>query len=320
MTTEEIHLIDYLREIEDITDLNGCFFVNVEDYTVIESTIPFYIPEEILWELSVLRDTFQQFATGFSHGTLQELTIEGDRGYIMLYNVPPHLILLAMGAQDINLNFVKLAMIDVLKNIRKEIFDMGDAVLKIPSKGFGKVGAKVEKVPEKEVSISKVIVPEPVTEPTAPELVKPEPIQEPVGPEITPEIEMDVETTQAQTIPPTEQVESEAAPKIKDTAKIGILDLINSIEEKSSDEKYIVIKNIFSLLKEDLSVVTGSKFSEILEKLKDAILEHVGTSLALFDISRCSRDLSKNHDKFTPNEIKRYAERIDNWESRIIKL
>ncbi|MBN1800439.1 MAG: hypothetical protein JW891_02980 [Candidatus Lokiarchaeota archaeon] len=317
ITTEGIKLLDYLREIEDITDLNGCFFVNVEDNTVIESTIPFFIPEEILWELSVLRDTFQQFASGFGHGPLQELTIEGDRGYIMFYNIPPHLILLAMGAQEINLSYAKLAMIDILKKIRKQIFNLGDDVLKLPAKGFGKIGIEIEQE-TKETAVSRIIIPEPVEEPTAPEMLMSETGEELIDLPVTPEVLVECE----ENLPsiPLEQSKPPITSEAHESRESGLLDLINSIKAKSNDEKYIVIKNIFSILKTDLPNFTGVKFSEILETLKDTILEHLGTSLALFDISRCSRDLSKNHEKFSPNEIKRFSERIDNWASRIIKI
>ncbi|MFX1238815.1 MAG: hypothetical protein ACFFAS_13300 [Promethearchaeota archaeon] len=316
ITTEEIKLINFLHEIEDITDLNGCFFVNVENYSVIESTIPFFIPEEILWELSVLRDTFQQFASGFGHKALQELTIEGDRGYIMFYNVPPHLVLLAMGAYDINLSYVKLAMIDILKNIRKEIFKLGDEVLKIPPKGFGKIGIELETEPKKP-AVSKIIAPEPVSEPTALELVVPQKEELKVNDDQP--VEMITESIQTQSSVSTEEITSKASTEVKEPEEMGLFELIDSVKDQKIDEKYILLKKIFSQLKEKFPSFTGVHFSKALNKIKDIVLEHIGTSLALFDISRCSRDLNKNNNQLTPKDIKRYSDRIDNWASRIIK-
>jgi len=322
--SDTINLMEYLREIEDSTDLNGCFFINVESYKVIESTIPFAVPEEILWELSVLRDTFQQFGKGFQHGNLQELMIEGDKGYILFYNVPPHLILLAMGKYDINLAYVKLAMIDVLKNIREEIKALGDQVLAIPGKGFGKIGIEVkpsELIPVPESTLSERIVEEqPISRPTIIEEAIPEmEVQEPTISESEaieiPEPEPVIEAPES-----LESIEvSPIIPPVSVEKKLDLSDLINSIKEASDDEIFIILNKAFNNIKEEIVNLTGEKFSEILELLKDAILERIGTSLALFDISRTSREVNKNHNKLQPNEIEKYKDRIENWMKRIIK-
>ncbi|MFX1276597.1 MAG: hypothetical protein ACFFAT_16345 [Promethearchaeota archaeon] len=322
--SDNINLMEYLHEIEDTTDLNGCFFINVESYKVIESTIPFAVPEEILWELSVLRDTFQQFGKGFQHGNLQELMIEGDRGYILFYNVPPHLILLAMGKDDINLAYVKLAMIDVLKNIRDEIRALGDKVLTIPAKGFGKIGIEVE--PIKPISASESTISEPI--PVEQPISEPEAIKTTI-----PEMEVkEISISEPETLeaPPSEPVIERATSlvPVETTTTLpaseaeeipNLSDLINSIKQASDEEKFTILNVAFNRLKEEIVNLTGVKVAEILEQLKDAILERIGTSLALFDISRTSREVNKNHSTLQPNEIEKYKDRIQNWATRIIK-
>ena len=92
-------IIDVLHEVEQVTSINGCFLLRAQDNAVIESTIPQKIHDDILWEIAVLRDTFQQFAQGIDHGVLNDITLEVDRGFIFVYNLPPHFILLAIGAK-----------------------------------------------------------------------------------------------------------------------------------------------------------------------------------------------------------------------------
>jgi len=268
--TEILNLFDMLREIEDITDLNGCFFVNAENNTVIESTIQSPIPEDILWEIGVLRDTFQKFANEVNHGETTEIMLEGDKGYVLMYNLPRPLILLTMGSYDLNLSYVKLAMIDILKRIRKRIVEIGDELLMVPTKELGAVTTRME------------MVPIPVT---------PEPI---IPEQITPELEIGED--------------------------LNILTLINSLENKSDEDKHITFKKIFYALKAQIKSLSGVEFSKLLDVLKDAILTNIGTSLALFDISKHSRDISKIDQLLSPEVLKKYYERIDNWESRILKL
>ncbi len=322
--SDTIKLMEYLREIEDTTDLNGCFFINAENYRVLESTIPFAVPEEILWELSVLRDTFQQFGKGFQHGDLQELMIEGDRGYVLFYNIPPHLILLAMGKYDINLTYVKLAMIDILKNIRKEIQDLGDDILTIPSKGFGRIGKKVELLeptPVSEPEVSKPIAGKPLI-PESATIMKTIPeveVQETVTPEQE-TLEVSISEPVIETSTSIEPIETpQTMPTSTTDEEMDLSGLITSIKEATEEDRYLILSTIFNKLKDEIVNFSGVKFSEILELLKDAILEKIGTSLALFDISRTSREVSKNHNKFQPNEIEKYKDRVENWKNRIIK-
>ena len=100
---------------------------------------------------------------------------------------------------------------------------------------------------------------------------------------------------------------------------LNLSDLIKSIKQASDEEKFTILNVAFNKLKEEIVNLTGINFSEILEQLKDAILERIGTSLALFDISRTSREVNKNHNKFQPNELEKYKDRIDNWTKRIVK-
>ncbi|MFX1477619.1 MAG: hypothetical protein ACFFCI_05775 [Promethearchaeota archaeon] len=283
--TEILNLYDMLHEIEDITDLNGSFFVNAETNTVIESTIHSQIPEKILWEIGVLKDTFQQFANAVNHGEVTELMLEGDKGYILLYNIPPHLILLTMAPYDINLSYVKLAMIDILKRIREKILKFGDEILKIP--------AAEPIVPPQKVEIeSKQITPEQVT----PEQITLEQVA-------------------------SEQVASEQVTPLLETGdNLNVLTLIHSLENKSSEDKYIIFKKIFKALKFQIKSLNGAEISKLLDVLKDTILTNIGTSLALFDISKHSRNLNKINQLLSPEDLKKYHERIDNWEKRILKM
>lgn len=293
-----INLIDFLKEIEEITDINGCFFINVEDNFMIESTIPFKIPKEILWELCVLRNTFQQFSDGFNHGKLNELLIEGEKGYLLLYNIPPHLILLAMGSIDINLSYVKLAMIDILKNIREKVAEVGDEILKIPAKDLGMVGETIEME----------------SSPLLPTLETLKPVRiKTVTPSPTISTSIKKESITSETITTTPII-SEAS------EDLNIVEMINSLKNKEGKEKHVALKKIFDTLKVEINSMTGVKFSELLNLLKDAILENFGTSLSLFDISKCIPDLSKMHQALSPDAISKYQYRIDNWASRIVKL
>ena len=298
---ETTDLLEILHEIEFITDINGCFFISVEDNSLIESTIPFNIRKEILWEICVLRDTFQQFANEIKHGTLSELMLEGDKGYIFLFSIPPHLVLLAMASYETNISYLKLAMIDILKRIRERIKELGDDVLKIPAKEFGVLGEKI--------AVSKKVVTPILSKPT-PVVVEP--------PKPTPVV---VESSK----PTPVAVESSKPTPVASIAKhlkeeLDLEAMISSIKTKELTEKYKTIKKIFDVLKQEIKMLTGVECSKILNLLKEAILENIGTSLALFDLSRNSAGLSKIHDKLPLEEIKKYQNKIDNWSNRIVKL
>ncbi len=95
--------------------------------------------------------------------------------------------------------------------------------------------------------------------------------------------------------------------------------MIKSIESKNTTEQNQILGKIFENLKIQMKKLTGVKMSKILLELKETILNNIGSSLALFDISRSEGDLSKIHDVLTPDLVSKYEEKIDNWVSRIVK-
>ncbi len=330
---EKYNLVGYLHEIEKVTDLNGCYFINVENDVVIESTIPFKVPDEILWEIGVLRSTFRQFSQGIQHGGLNELMIEGDKGYILLYDIPPHLLLLAMGSEEINLSYVRLAMIDILDRIRTDIAEIGDAILKIPAKDFGVLGEKDERTPilitaTEPVQVENTAIISPIVPDIEPpikteiesirvEQINKEIIQPEIKvPDITPVKPREIE--QIELKPIKEQPIIVETPNIK--AKMAMLmDKINSIQDKNVKEKYKTLESIFEEIKSHLHSFSGVELYELLESLKDAILLNIGTSLALFDISKVAQEYKKIESLIEPNECDKIIKRINTWKVRIIK-
>ncbi|MBY9007423.1 MAG: hypothetical protein KGD63_11765 [Candidatus Lokiarchaeota archaeon] len=309
---EKIELLQILNEIEYITDFNGCYFINVENNSLIESTIPFNVQKDILWEICVLKETFQQFADEINHGNLSELMLEGDKGYIFLYNIPPHLVLIAITSYETNISYLKLAMIDILKRVRERIKELGDNILKIPPKDFGILGEKLE-IPEKEIvpvlSKSKGIITE-----SSESISVPDKITKPIPNIIETPIPLPIETESSKTKP------IDTAVKPLKSIQNMIKSMIDSLEGSNQVEKNGIIKDIFDIIKKELENLNGKDISEILNLLKDAILENIGTSLALFDLSRNSTELSKYSDKLKIKDIKTYQEKIDNWANRIIKF
>jgi len=335
--SDNYNLISYLNEIEKITDLNGCFFINVRDDKVIESTIPFKVPEKILWEIGVLRDTFRQFSRGINHGALNELMIEGDKGYILLYDIPPHLLLLAMGSEDVNLSYVRLAMIDILKRIRERLKDIGDEILTLPGKKFGLLGERGERIPTQVTSLEPETTEseEPIMEkkseitPTQSKIMEVEnqhreSIETQKYQQKEPELEktkpIEIETTVERSVE-LHPIEKE---KIQETKTItekkrNLKNLIRSLEEKAGDKKYETLELIFEEFKQQLQALSGEKLFKLLEELKDAILLNIGTSLALYDISKTAKELKKIQGNLNSDDINRISKKISNWKSRIIK-
>lgn len=301
---DDFKLINLLREIEDITDINGCFFINIENNAVIESTISFEMPETILWEISVLIDTFRQFSLGVDHGELNDLMLEGEKGYVLLYFIPPHLILMALGADDINLSYVQLAMIDILNRMRKKLLEIGDKILKVPPKTKVELAIESKKMPTLVTAIS---TQRPI------ESISSEPKT----------ISTSIKTEESPF--PSEPATISASPEaistpLKIVGEDNILEMIESISNKNQKEKYLVLKTIFESLKQELKSITGTRFAELLDILKDEILNNFGTSLALFDISKAFREVIKISDKFNDEDIIKYQNRIDNWINRIVKI
>lgn len=332
----EISLMEYLHEIESITDVNGCYIINVEINKVIESTVPFKIPDDILWELGVLKTTFKQFANGINQGELNDLIIEGEKGYIFLHSLPPYLILLTMGTQEINYSYYKLAMIDIMERIKERVEHLGEELLTIPPKEFGIVGGTPGVIPkpfEPKILI-KTDISEKVSEtstltssvkepPVKPAPVKITPTETPSSPKpiekqlIGMPIEEETPIERVVQLKPIE--ESPAKAEVPVALQVDFVALINSISSKSGKDKHIILEEIFYELKLQLNSLTHIKLSNLLELLKDAILENIGTSLALFDISKAVRDLEKEDKMLTTEEITKFRERIDNWGSRIIQ-
>jgi hypothetical protein len=124
-------------------------------------------------------------------------------------------------------------------------------------------------------------------------------------------------------------VKTPTAPVIQVPAKVetpielvegkGLEDLIKSISTETGTQRNQILRKIFDELKIKITKLKGTEISKLIELLKDTILETMGTSLALFDISKCAQDLSKLNKPISPDSIKRYQERVENWATRIIK-
>ena len=121
-----ISLKSELSEIENVTEVNGCFLLRAPENKIVESTIPLNINADILWEVCVLRDTFQQFSEGLEHGDLKEITLQGNKGFIFLRKLNREFILLAMAPNTVNLGYFKLAMIDIINRINQKINSLQD--------------------------------------------------------------------------------------------------------------------------------------------------------------------------------------------------
>ena len=115
-----------LVEIEEITDINGCFLLRASSHVILESTIPIKIHDDILWEIGILRDTFQQFVEGIEHGNLGEIMLEGDKGFIFMYRLEGDFVLLALAPKTINIGYMRLAMIDIIPTLNRKIRDAGE--------------------------------------------------------------------------------------------------------------------------------------------------------------------------------------------------
>ena len=117
----QLDLMDEINEIENVTEVKGCLLIKADTNTVIHSTIKMDLDEDTRWEITVLRDTFQQFSRGLKHGTLNDLTLEGDHGFIFLYVLPPRYLLMLIGPKDINLAYLKMGMYDIIERITAKV-------------------------------------------------------------------------------------------------------------------------------------------------------------------------------------------------------
>ncbi|MEJ2280075.1 MAG: hypothetical protein P8Y70_20350, partial [Candidatus Lokiarchaeota archaeon] len=77
---------------------------------------------------------------------------------------------------------------------------------------------------------------------------------------------------------------------------------------------------IFNALKMKLNTMSKADLSNILDTLKDSILNKIGGSLALFDISKSVRELENDHEIMDSQQIIEYKSRINNWANRIAKV
>jgi predicted regulator of Ras-like GTPase activity (Roadblock/LC7/MglB family) len=316
---ENVTVSEELREIENVTNINGCFLLRARDNAIIDSTLPLKIPDEILWEIAVLRDTFQQFSSGVEHGSLKNITLEGERGYIFIYNLPPQFILLAMGAKDLNLSIIQFAMLDILQRINRKIEILGETLLNAPAKAFAAVGEGAAipalvtseekgKIPKEIPAVSSARVAAQARAALA-EAREREPFI-PVPAPITP-----VEQPPA-TVTPVEQ-----PPVVSFPVQLGVSipETLPELKGKSQAEKNTILSAVFERLKVDVKTAKGAEVAALLEMIKDAVLENFGTSLALFDISRNARDFKNVHAQLTPQQVLLLRDRIMNWAQRIIK-
>jgi len=95
--------------------------------------------------------------------------------------------------------------------------------------------------------------------------------------------------------------------------------LLKELDQKSAEDQNKIIRQIFELLKNKCSELKGTQISDLLMQLKDVILENIGSSLALFDITKQARELKNLDILLTPSKVNYLIERIDNWVKRIIK-
>jgi len=327
MVMEEVK--DLLKEIEDVTEINGCFLLRSLDNAIIESTIPMKIPNDILWEISVLRDTFQQFSSGFDHGSMNELMLQGDKGFIFIYNLTNHFILLLLGPKEINLPNFKLGLFDIIKRFIKLLEKEGQKLLTTEQLQLAAIGEGKEILPTLVMSESDLKAKPPVVEIKAQKVV---PTAEIKAEQVTPTAEIKAEQViptaeiKAEQVIPTAEIKAEQViptveTKVEEGPTLSIESIINSIktlDQKSKEERLKIIEDVFNFLKNQCTELKGSEIGNILLLLKDAILENLGSSLALFDITKQARELKSIDNKLIPAKVNFLQDRIKNWVERII--
>ena len=316
MVMEEVK--DLLKEIEDVTEINGCFLLRSLDNAIIESTIPMKIPNDILWEISVLRDTFQQFSSGFDHGSMNELMLQGDKGFIFIYNLTNHFILLLLGPKEINLPNFKLGLFDIIKRFIKLLEKEGQKLLTTEQLQLAAIGEGKEILPTLVMSESDLKAKPPVVEIKAQKVV---PTAEIKAEQVTPTAEIKAEQVIPTAEIKAEQVIPTVETKVEEGPTLSIESIINSIktlDQKSKEERLKIIEDVFNFLKNQCTELKGSEIGNILLLLKDAILENLGSSLALFDITKQARELKSIDNKLIPAKVNFLQDRIKNWVERII--
>jgi len=312
--TETLYLKPLLQEIEETTDINGCFLLKATENRIVESTIPLTISQDILWEISILRDTFQQFANEMAHGTLKEIMLEGDKGLIFLHKLSRDFILLALTPQDVNLGYLRLSMLDIIDRINSKINGVSEE----------EINRLVAHCVELELAASKINAnPVPMT-------AQRESVSQPVKPVSTPvasKVITPVNSVSVNTSPPSVPVNTALPKDVPVSQNIpavvsggDIASLVKSMSlKKVPSERTPILSQIFNLLKSESDSLIGSDLAKHLNLVKESILEIGGGGVVLFDISKSVRELQRLSCLFEPKDAATFKARIDNWAQRLMK-
>lgn len=296
-----------LIDIEDITEINGCFLLRAIENRVIISTLPVTISQDILWEICILRDTFQQFVQGLSHGELKEITLEGDKGFVFLHKLDREFILLALAPREVNIGYVRLAMIDIKKRMNEKINNLSDDNIQTIVQACIEADEAALKIVAAPIEIA-VQTPgnQPITQASKPAAIK------------TPSSVKEVKPTAPVQVEPIAKIQV-TTPEIPQVApEISIEELSNRmISNKSEAPDYL--GKIFDVLRFEFMNLDGNVIATHLQKVKEAVLDSIGTSLALFDISKAAQELKNTHCKIHSDSVGRYFDRLANWRQRLIK-
>jgi predicted regulator of Ras-like GTPase activity (Roadblock/LC7/MglB family) len=298
-----------LIDIEDITEINGCFLLRAVENRVIISTLPVSISQDILWEICILRDTFQQFVHGLQHGDLREITLEGDKGFVFLHKLDREFILLALAPREVNIGYVRLAMIDIKKRMNEKINSLSDENIQTILQACVEADEAALKIVAAPIELA---VQKPGTQ-IAAQATTPTAIRKPVSP--AKELKITTPTLTEKAV----VVKSEVSQAIPTTLPSeSIEDLIQKlITDKTASTRYL--SQIFDILRYEFMNIDGNIISAHLQKIKEAVLDVIGTSLALFDISKAAQELKNMNCKIRADNVGRYFDRLANWQQRLIK-
>ncbi len=311
--TETLYLKPLLQEIEETTDINGCFLLKATENRIVESTILLTMSQDILWEISILRDTFQQFANEMAHGTLKEIMLEGDKGLIFLHKLSRDFILLALTPQDVNLGYLRLSMLDILDRINSKINGVSEE----------EINRLVAHCVELELAASKITAnPVPMTaqRESVPQSVKT--VSSPTASNVKAPVNSVSVNTSSPSISsaistPKEVLVSQSLPAV-----VGgdITSLVKSLgSKKVPSERTPILSQIFNLLKSEADSLIGSDLAKHLNLVKECILEIGGGGVVLFDISKSVRELQRLSCQFESKDAATFKARVDNWAQRLMK-
>ncbi|MHA1896631.1 MAG: roadblock/LC7 domain-containing protein, partial [Promethearchaeota archaeon] len=130
----KLNILDELKEIEEVNGVEGALLLKLDTLTIIASTKEMDLSEDILWEIGVLRDSFGQFSRNIKHDEVLDMMLEGDNGFIFMYNLPYNYALLVLGPSDIHLGYFKLGMFDIVKRIKQKVTDYEEELIRIKKK------------------------------------------------------------------------------------------------------------------------------------------------------------------------------------------